>query len=117
MGGKGGRHPRVKALTEIHPFIQVPTLEMTPAASSAPIQLGSTWQHSKIEQTQPRLDAWGIDYVREPGDPIKRELAKSPPPPPGPHWTRYFDEGNEWFFYDGPHGKWWCKSGGEIAPY
>lgn len=33
---------------------------------------------------------------------------KKPAPPPGDHWTKYEDDGNIWFYYEGPLGKFWC---------
>jgi hypothetical protein len=35
---------------------------------------------------------------------------RKPPPPPGDHWTKYEDEGNIWFYYEGPLGKFWCPA-------
>merc|ERR1711920_1182870 len=32
---------------------------------------------------------------------------RSPGPPPGLHWTRYHDDGEVWWYYEGPLGKWW----------
>merc|ERR1712113_311654 len=31
-----------------------------------------------------------------------------PQRPPGEHWTKYQDDGMDWFHYDGPLGEWWC---------
>lgn len=46
-------------------------------------------------------------------------LQKKPTPPPGVHWTKYEDEGNLWWYYDGPLGKFWCPDSkkGDIQPF
>jgi len=33
--------------------------------------------------------------------------AEPPPNPPGPGWQRCIDEDVMWWYYEGPHGKWW----------
>uniref|UniRef100_A0A7S4W4Y7 2'-phosphotransferase n=1 Tax=Alexandrium monilatum TaxID=311494 RepID=A0A7S4W4Y7_9DINO len=41
-----------------------------------------------------------------------------PPPPPGDEWTKYQDNGKDWYYYEGPLGRWWCESGSdEVQPY
>jgi len=30
-----------------------------------------------------------------------------PERPPGPYWTLYTDEGERWWYYEGPLGRWW----------
>lgn len=44
---------------------------------------------------------------------------KTPDPPPGPHWTKYVDDGMTWYCYEGPLGKFWCRSEDtqDIEPY
>merc|ERR1740123_1797107 len=42
-----------------------------------------------------------------------------PSKPPGPYWTRFQDGGQDWWFYEGPLGKWWSQEGidSDIQPY
>lgn len=43
-----------------------------------------------------------------PRAPVMLRDAEKPPPPPGPDWTQYKDEGTFWWHYDGPLGSFWC---------
>ena len=38
-----------------------------------------------------------------------------PPGPPGDHWDIYRDHCDDWYFYDGPLGKWWAD-GSDCIP-
>mmetsp|Transcript_126608 Transcript_126608/g.369961 ORF Transcript_126608/g.369961 Transcript_126608/m.369961 type:complete len:451 (+) Transcript_126608:98-1450(+) len=50
--------------------------------------------------------------------PFSEKEKGKPPPPPGDHWTKYQDHGRDWFFYEGPLGRWWCESAAdEIQPF
>ena len=42
-----------------------------------------------------------------------------PPPPPGDHWTKFDDEGNIWWYYHGPLGKYWAEDSlkHDVQPY
>mmetsp|Transcript_34347 Transcript_34347/g.80389 ORF Transcript_34347/g.80389 Transcript_34347/m.80389 type:complete len:384 (+) Transcript_34347:95-1246(+) len=42
---------------------------------------------------------------------------QTPPRPPGPGWTKFQDEGTEWFYYEGPEGKWWCQQDEDPQPF
>ena len=44
------------------------------------------------------------------GDDEPKGGAKAPRPPPGKHWTMYHDDGDIWWFYEGPKGTWWMSS-------
>eukprot|EP00929_Paragymnodinium_shiwhaense_P086089 TRINITY_DN46589_c0_g1_i1.p1 TRINITY_DN46589_c0_g1~~TRINITY_DN46589_c0_g1_i1.p1 ORF type:complete len:433 (+),score=78.32 TRINITY_DN46589_c0_g1_i1:79-1377(+) len=42
----------------------------------------------------------------------------APPKPPGDGWTKFKDEDTFWWYYEGPHGKWWCSEHEEVPkPY
>mmetsp|Transcript_2636 Transcript_2636/g.8847 ORF Transcript_2636/g.8847 Transcript_2636/m.8847 type:complete len:184 (+) Transcript_2636:3-554(+) len=55
--------------------------------------------------------------VGQPQQPLG-STAKTPLPPPGEHWTKYQDRGKDWFYYEGPLGRWWCEAeSNEVQPY
>ncbi|CAK0807597.1 unnamed protein product, partial [Prorocentrum cordatum] len=50
--------------------------------------------------------------AEEPGQPPR------PPPPPGDGWTKYQDNGANWWYYEGPLGQFWCQENSkDILPY
>ena len=43
---------------------------------------------------------------------------EKPSGPPGEHWEQCDDNGEPWWFYDGPKGRWAClRPGGELSRY
>ena len=43
---------------------------------------------------------------------------EKPSGPPGEHWEQCDDNGEPWWSYDGPKGRWAClRPGGELSRY
>lgn len=123
---KGMRQPRVAArASSDHQSSYKDELAMDQEESQwgrGDVDHWDTWAPTLREETAPQsMYGDGPGAQPPPPFPLGRVAQHGtngpPPPPPGEFWTRYFDEGNAWFFYDGPLGKWWCVSGGEIQRY
>lgn len=63
----------------------------------------------KNQQDEPDMTA----RVQSP-DPAEER----PAPPPGENWKKFVDDGHEWWYYEGPLGKWYVpEPGKDPEPY
>jgi len=68
---------------------------------------GEQSQSGSTQQLLPRQPSHSPPPRRRPSSPER------PQQPPGKHWDKFQDDGQMWWFYDGPLGQWWKPEGSE----
>jgi len=91
------------------PPVRMPPVRMPPVA----IPLGTSSEGHKGMDVDSRAEKDELDSDVEG---FEEDDDEKPSGPPGEHWQQCDDNGEPWWSYDGPKGKWAClRPGDELT--